>query len=151
ALYARGKILIDGHDDFGIPKQHLLDGHDRQPTLTISRHVARAEKLDCLHIDRTAEPGLEPARPARVIHTRPPLRRYLLDAAFDRRHRFVGVAGERLGFRLAMDEFAELAVARHDRFEAAVEQRVGNAGLLLHSRGERDEGRTSRTDIENEI
>ena len=71
AAHARGEIAVDGDDDIGIPQQHLLDRDDREPALALGRDIARAEKLDGLDVDRAAEPGLQPARPARVVDARP--------------------------------------------------------------------------------
>ena len=114
--------------------------------------VARAQELDRLDVDRAAEPGLEPARPARVIDARPLLgSEFRGDPLRDRRHRVVGIARKRLGFVAAADQFAERAIGRGGLVETAVEQRVGNAGLLLHAIGERNVGRVGVADVENEI
>ena len=58
----------------GIPDQHLLDRDRGQPAADAAGGVARHE-LDGLDIDRAAEPGLQPARAARVIDARAALAR----------------------------------------------------------------------------
>ena len=50
-----------------------------------------------------------------------------------------------------MHQLAELAIGRRDRIEPAIQQRVGNAGLLLHARRERHEGRRGRADVEDQV
>ena len=70
--HVRREIAVDGDDHIGIPQQHLLDRDVGEPALAFGRDVLRAEEFDGLDIDRAAEPGLEPARPARVIDARPP-------------------------------------------------------------------------------
>src|SRR5262249_38859419 len=49
------------------------------------------------------------------------------------------------------DQCAERAVAQRNSLETAVEQRVGNARLLLHAVGERDVGRVHAADVQDEI
>src|SRR5215471_977963 len=64
------KIAVDGDDDIGIPQQHLLDRDNCEPALALARDIARAKIFDGLDIDRAAEPGLEPARPAGIVDAR---------------------------------------------------------------------------------
>ena len=96
-------------------------------------------------------PGDQPARAARVVDARPRGRRDRRGAVGNRLERIVRVTRELFGLVLASNQLAELAVGLRDRVEAAVEQRVGNAGLLLHPLGQRDEGAAGRADIEDEI
>ena len=65
--------------------------------------------------------------------------------------RAFGVVREILALLAPPDQGAERAVADGNAGEAAVEQRIGNAGLLLHAVGERDVGRVDAADIENQI
>ena len=50
-----------------------------------------------------------------------------------------------------MRKLAELAIERPDRVEPAVEQGVGNPGLLLHAGGERHVGVVDGADVEDQI
>ena len=61
------------------------------------------------------------------------------------------IAGEALGVVAAADQVSERPVGRRRALEAAVEQRIGDAGLLLHAVGERDIGVGHVADIKNEI
>ena len=67
------------------------------------------------------------------------------------RDRLLGIAGEHLGLLAAADQLAEQAVGCRRGLEAAVEQRIGNAGLLLHPVGERHVGVGHVADVEDEI
>src|SRR5262245_14832409 len=148
--HRRGEILVDGDDDVRIPKKHLLEGDVCKAATRATGDVLR-EELDRLHVDRAAEAGLEPARPARVIDARTALRRDGADAPRDGLDRVFGVARKRLTLLATADQVTERAIGERNAVEAAVEQRVGDAGLLLHAVGERDIGRIDAADVENEI
>src|SRR5262249_60038579 len=109
------------------------------------------DELDRLHIDGAAEPGLEPARPAGVVDARPLAGWDRADTLSDRFHHVFGVARKALALLAPPDQCAESAVAQRNAFETAVEQRVGNARLLLHAVGERDVGRVHAADVQDEI
>src|SRR6516162_9873222 len=146
----RREILVDGDDHIGIPQQHLLDRDVGEPAARAACDVLRDE-LDRLHIDRAAEPGLEPARPAGVVDARPSVGRDRAHTLRDGFHRVFGVARKALALLAPPDQCAERAVAQRNALETAVEQCVGNARLLLHAVGERDVGRIHAADIEDEI
>jgi hypothetical protein len=55
------------------------------------------------------------------------------------------------GLGLPAGQFAELAIPLHNGVETAIEERIGNAGLLLHPVGEGDVGIVDGADIENEV
>ena len=109
------------------------------------------QQLDRLDVDRAAEPGLQPARAARVVDARAPLGRDCADALRDRPHHVFGGAREGLALLGPADQRAERTIGLRDAVEAAVEQRIGNAGLLLHAVGERDVGRADAADVEDEV
>ena len=67
-----------------------------------------------------------------------------LDRAF-------GIARERPPLLASPDQVTERAIAERDAVEAAVEQGVGDSGLLLHAVGERDIGRIDAADVGDEI
>jgi hypothetical protein len=52
---------------------------------------------------------------------------------------------------MTMREFAKLAIGCNHGIEATIEQRVGNAGLLLHAGRQRDEGRAGRAHIQDQV
>ena len=115
------------------------------------RNVVRADELDRFGNHRTAEAGLQAALVAGVVDARLRAARHGGAALLDGRHRAFGIAREffrRLG---AADELAQRAVGRHDLLEAAVEQRVGNAGLLLRGFGKRLEACVHRAGVDDEI
>src|SRR5262245_8638858 len=126
----RSKVLIDGDDDVRIPEEHLLDRDIREAAARAAGDVLR-EQLDRLHVNRAAEAGLEPARPACVVDARPALRRDGADAPRDGLDRVFGVSRERLTLLAPPDQVTERAKPERDAVEAAVEQRVGDSGLLL--------------------
>ena len=109
------------------------------------------QQLDRLDVDRAAEPGLQPARAARVVDARATLERNCADPLRDRLHHLFGGAREVLALLGPSDQRTERAIAQRDAVEAAVEQRIGNAGLLLHAFGERDIGRARAADVEDEV
>src|SRR5262249_24716967 len=83
---------------------------------------------------------IEPPRPAGVVDARPSVGRHRAHTLCDRFHRVFGVARKALALLAPPDQCAERAVAQRNALETAVEQRVGNARLLLHAVGERDVG-----------
>ena len=109
------------------------------------------QQFDRLDVDRAAEPGLQPARAARVIDARATLERNCADPLRDRLHHLFGGAREVLALRGPADQRAERPIGLRDAVEAPVEQGIGNAGLLLHALGERDIGRARAADVEDEI
>ena len=96
-------------------------------------------------------PGDQPARATRVIDARTRGRRDRSRAVGNHLERVIRVTRELFGLASASNQLAELAVGLRDCIEAAVEQRVRNAGLLLHTLGQRDEGAAGRADIEDQI
>src|SRR5262245_36018800 len=90
-------------------------------------------------------------RGPRVVDARAALWRDGADAPRDGFHRVFGVARERVSLLAWSDQGSARALDARSAVTAAVEQRVGNAGLLLHAVGERDIGRIDAADIENEI
>ena len=109
----------------------------------------RAEPLDRFHVDGAAEAGLEPARPARVIDARPFLRRR--QAAGDGLDGLFRIARRGLAGIAASGQCADGAVGARDAVEASIEQRIRNAGLLLHAVGERDVGVVDDADVEDQV
>ena len=71
AAHGRREVAVDRDDDLGIPGQHLLQRHRRQTAAPLAGDVAGADEFDALGVDRAREPGLEAARPARVVDPRP--------------------------------------------------------------------------------
>ena len=69
----------------------------------------------------------------------------------NRLQRVLGIVGELFGVGFAARERAQLAVGVGNGVEAAVEQRIGNAGLRLHALGQRHESGARRADVEDEI
>ena len=65
--------------------------------------------------------------------------------------RVLGAARKGLALLAPSDQRSERAVAERNAVEATVEQRVGDAGLLLHALGERHIGRVHAAHIENEV
>ncbi len=151
AAHACSEVLIDGDDHVRIPEQHLLDGDDGEAATPLARDVASAEIFDGLDVDRAAEAGLKPAWATCVVDARPARLRYSRNALADGRHGFAGIAGEFLRLGPPVRQFAELAIALRDRIEAPIEQRIGNAGLLLHARGQRNKGRIGRAGIQDQV
>jgi len=100
---------------------------------------------------------IEPPRPVtspratRVIDPRTRGGRDRRCAVGNRLERVIRVTCELFGLVLASNQLAELAIGLRGRIEAAVEQRVRNAGLLLHALRQRDEGAAGRADIEDQI
>src|SRR5262249_31326733 len=74
-----------------------------------------------------------------------------VDTALDGRDGALGVEGEVICLRLPVSKLADLAIERPDRAEPAVEQGVGNPGLLLHPRGERYVSVVDGADVEDQI
>lgn len=113
--------------------------------------VAGAEEAKRFDIDRAAEPGLEPAWAAGIVDARALLGRNRSDAAADRREAVLAPARQSLGALAAAGELAEDAIARRGLVKAAVEQGIGDAGLLLDALGELDIGAAGRAGIDDEI
>jgi hypothetical protein len=93
----------------------------------------------------------QPARPARIIDPWPLARGNRLHAGQNRLERIFGVARKLLGILGATDQLAERTVGLGNPGEATIQQRIGNAGLLLHAVRQRNEGGAGRSDVENEI
>ena len=60
--------------------------------------------------------------------------------AGDGLERILGIARKLLGFLRRADQRAERPIGAGDTGEPAIQQRIGNAGLLLHAIRQRDEG-----------
>src|ERR1700682_5037582 len=148
--YRRGELLIDGDDYVWIPDQNLLNRNIGEAAGRFSCNIA-ADQFDGLDVDRAAEPGCEPLLPARVIDPRPLIRGNRLHAGQNRLERIFSVARKLLGILGATDQLAERTVGLGNPGEAAIQQRIGNAGLLLYAVRERNEGGAGRSDVENEI
>lgn len=73
------------------------------------------------------------------------------DTAGDGLHRVLGIARQRFCRLAPADQRASDVIGRRGGIKAAVEQRVGNAGLLLHAIGERHIGRGQTADVEDEV
>src|SRR5262245_24121035 len=61
--HAGGKILVDGYDGFGVPQQDLFYRHGGEAAAGFAGDIGR-QHFDGLDVDRSTEPGLEPARAA---------------------------------------------------------------------------------------
>ncbi len=151
SAHARGECRLDGDDDIGIPRQHLFHRHGRHAAALTAGDIMRAEKLDGLYIDRTAEPGFQSARAARVVHGWPLRVRNLVDPAFDSFDRVIGVARKLLGLGLPLRQFTKLTINLRRCIKTAVEQNVRYAGFVLHTLRQRNVRVVDCADVENEI
>jgi len=91
--------------------------------MTLAGDVARAQKLDCLHVYRAAEPGLQPSRPTRIVNARTLVSRYRIDPRQDRCERAFRIGRER--FRIAVRKRPEQAISGRGRFKAPIEESSG--------------------------
>src|SRR6185295_1195165 len=149
ASYVRGKVTIDGDNHLRIPDKYLLDLDRVEPTPAFCRNVACTEILDRLNIDRAAEPRLQPTRSARVIDARSFVFRDPIDSCLDGSERLFRVSRKR--FWIVMRQRAQKTKGGYCCFKSAVEQRIGDSGLLLHARRERGMRRCDRSHIDDEI
>src|SRR3954470_8322556 len=116
AQNVRGEILVDGDDDVRIPQQHLLDRDIGEAAARATGDVAR-DQFDRLYVDRAAEPGLEPARPAGVVDARPLLERNRVHALGDGLDGALGATGKGLALLAPSDQRTECAVGKRNSVE----------------------------------
>src|SRR5215468_5668141 len=115
------------------------------------RHVARAETLDALHVDGASRGRFQALGAARVVDARPFRRGHEGDPPVGFGEEALSIAGE---LAAAIAHPQHLAHAREhggNRREAAVEEQVGDSGLLLDALSEGTVGCSERTVVEDEV
>ena len=153
AVHSSVEPVVPSHDRIGIPGQDLLELHlgDALAVAAGISDVDPAYALDDLRVDRALEARLQAVRAAGEVDPRPRVGRHLGQHLVDVGEGRLGIGGELLAALGDAQDLAGQSQGGGRVGEAAVDQQIGDAGLLLHPVGQRDVGVADAAEVEDQV